>query len=193
MRVISAKSVMMSVVVLAALMMSGCGLQVRSITLLEDVEVPTLETLGEDADPGWVEYLEGQDYEMSEELCDLAQVQQELENLLPSFLAKRVKVRSVKVVSVDFEAAEGDFSSFNELDTVLTVDDVHYMFYTGVRPEGLGNSVRLKPEPPLNLADAINNGECVKTYLRISGTLPKKALRFNVVLRYRVRLGFSLF
>ena len=58
MRGVSLKSVLVSGVVFAALMLTGCGLQVREITLLENIEVPTLETLGEDADPGWIEYLD---------------------------------------------------------------------------------------------------------------------------------------
>lgn len=190
---VSLKTVLVSGVMMAALMLTGCGLQVRSVTLLENVEVPTLAALGEDADPGWVEYLEGQDYEITEEFCDLNQVQEELTNLLPAFIANRIAVRSVRVVALEFEAQEGNFSSINELDTVLTVDEEYYSFYSGVRPEGLGNSVKLRPKPGLNLADAINDNECVKTYVRISGKLPEEALRFNVVLRYRLRLGFSLF
>jgi hypothetical protein len=190
---VSLKTLLVSGVMMAALMLTGCGLQVRSVTLIENFEVPSLETLGEDADPGWVEYLRTQEYEITEELCDLNQVQEELTDRLPAFLANRLTVRSVRVVALEFEAQEGNFNSINELDTVLTVDEEYYSFYTGVRPEGLGNNVKLRPKPNLNLADAINNNECVKTYVRISGELPEEALRFNVVLRYRLRLGFNLF
>ena len=193
MRGVSLKSVLMGGVVLTALLLTGCGLQVREVTLLENVEVPTLETLGQDADPGWVDYLDGQDYELSEEFCGLAQVKEDLQNMLPGFLANIITVQSVSVVSLDFEAQAGNFNSINELDTVLTVDDEYYMFYTGIREEGLGDGVSLKPKPALNLADSINNGDCINAYLRISGQLPETALRFNVVVRYRATLGLSLF
>lgn len=183
----------MSVVVLSALALTGCGLQVREVTLLENVEVPTLEALGADADPGWVAYLEGQDYELAEEFCDLNKVQEELTNSLPAFLAKRIKVRSVKVASLEFVAQEGNFNSINELDTVLTVDGEYYRFGTGVRPDGLGENVTVNPDPALNLADAINDGACINTYVRISGKLPTSVLKFNVVVHYRLRLGLSIF
>ena len=183
----------MSVVIVSALALTGCGLQVRSVTLLENVEVPTLEALGTDADPEWIAYLEGQDYEMSEEFCDLNKVQEELEDLLPAFLAKRIKVRSVVVASIEFKAQEGNFNSIDELDTVLTVNGEHYSFYSGIRPEGLGEGVTLKPDSLLDLADAINNRECIDTYMRIGGGLPENTLKFNVTLNYRLRLGFSLF
>lgn len=189
MRGVSLKSVLTIGVMFTALMLTGCGLQVREVALLENVEVPTLETLGQDADPGWVDYLDGQDYELTEEFCGLADVKEELQGRLPGFLANIIKIHSVKVVSIDFEAAEGNFSSITELDTVLTVDDEYYSFYTGVRPEGLGDGARLKPDPPLDLVDAINDGDCINAYLRISGQLPENALRFNVVLRYRLSLG----
>ena len=190
---ISLRTVVMSVVVLSALVLTGCGLQVRNVTLLESVEVPTLEALGADADPGWVAYLAGQDYELTEEFCGLAEVQEEVKNIFPAFLAKHITVRSVQVTSLEFVAQEGNFNSINALDTVLTVDDEYYSFSTGPRPEGLGAGVKLNPNPPLNLADAINGDECIKTYMRISGKLPQNVLKFNVVLNYRLRLGFSLF
>ena len=190
---VSLKNVVLSGVVLAVLMMTGCGLQVREVTLLDNVDVPSREAIGQDADPGWIEFLDGQDYELTEEFCELAQVKEDLQNMLPGFLENLISIKSVKVVSVDFEAQEGNFDSINELDTVLTVDDVFYSFYTGVRPEGLGEGARLKPEPALDLADAINDGDCISAYLRISGQLPENTLKFNVILRYRARLGLSLF
>jgi len=190
---ISLRTALLCVVLTAALSFTGCGLQVRSITLVKGIEVPTQATIKDESDPGWIEYLNGQDYELNEQFCDLDKFQEELEKALPEFLAKRVRVRSVRVVTLEFTAEEGNFDSIKELDSILSVNDNHYSFYSGIREDGMGTSVKLRPKPRLNLADAVNDAACVNTYLRIAGTLPEEALRFNIVLNYRLRLGFSLF
>ena len=183
----------MSIVVVAVLTLNGCGLVTRDATLLEGVEVPSIEVLGVNTDPEWIAYLEGQDYEIEKEFCDMNLIQEELEKILPAFLAKRAKIRSVKVVAIQYEAQTGDLNAITELDSVLTVDGEHYRFGTGVIPDGLKNKVTVRPDHALNLADAINNEECIGSYMRISGTLPENTLKFDVILRYKLRLGFSLF
>ncbi len=192
---LSLKTIVVSVGIVFALMSSGCGLWVRNITVVEDFEIPTLATLGEDADPGWIEYLAGQDYEVNRQLCDLDVFQEELAARLPGFLAERIWVRSLRVVSLRFVAQEGDFTSIDTLDSVITVDGEHYIFASGVRPGGLGRGITIRPRPRLNLADAINDDRisCINTYFRIEGELPEDPLIFDVVLNYRLRIGFRLF
>ncbi len=192
---ISLKALLLGVVLTATLAFTGCGLQVRSITLVEAIEVPSKETLGDDADPEWIAYLAGQDYEINEALCDLDMLQETLAARLPNFIAERIVVRSARVVSLEFAAQEGNFASINEMSAVVSIDDDRYMFSSGYQSDGFGSNVRLRPRPRLNLADAINDPDisCVYTYMRIAGTLPEEELSFDVVLNFRLRLGFSLF
>ena len=197
------RTMVMGLVVAAmALSLTGCGIPIsitgQSVDLIGEMRVPTLEVPLEDIPDGWRVYLEGQDYEESDEFCDLPDLggiqAMAQDRNIPNFLARRIRVRAVNVTSVDFIATEGDFSTLREIDTVLTIGDAPYRFHAA-NPNGFGTEESLTPDPALNLANFINDAtiECVGYDLRIQGTPPEDDLVFKVVLRFDLELLLRIF
>ena len=209
------------VLVLMVVSMTGCGIPVKlteTIDLVKDIDVPALPEVPEDIDVeipqevrdmypdvDWDDLdsayaeLSGTDleYQREDEFCDLPDLQKirdEAEAKLPEFLARRIEVREVIVESIRFIADVGDFDTIAQVTDVLTVDGKQYTFTIDVDAER-GAVLTLIPDPPLDVADLINNPDfngCIENSLSINGRLPDSEIHFKAVLDLAIGLYLKI-
>jgi hypothetical protein len=218
MKMVTLRTMFMGLVIaVAAISLTGCGIPVKlseSVDLVKDIEVPAMPQSVDDIEDipeefqqyvdsvEWeteaqalLEELQNEEFsfQQEEEFCDLPDLQKirdEAAAKLPPFLAKRIEVREVIVESIRFVADAGDFGSILELTNVLTVDGGQYTFSIS-GDEGASPVLTLTPNPPLDLADVINNPDfdgCITNNLSITGTLPETEILFKAVLDLDITL-----
>lgn len=213
--------VMGAVIAVAAISLTGCGIPVKlseTVDLVKDIEVPAMpQSIDdiEDIPEEFQDYVDSVDwetegqalleelqneefsFEREEQFCDLPDLQkikEEAQKRLPEFLARRVEVREVIVESIRFIADTGNFNSIINLTDVLTVDGLQYTFTIEQNSES-GAVLTLTPDPPLDLADLINDPDfngCIQNSLSISGNLPETELKFKAVLDLDITLYLRL-
>lgn len=204
-------------VAIAAVSLAGCGIPVKlskPIDLIKNVEVPAMPATAELIDveiPQEVRDMypdvdwdnpeaalteladTGLEYQREEKFCELPDLQElrdEAAKELPAFLAKRIEVREAIVTSIRVIAETGDFSSILEFEDKIEIGGQEYVFTISDTSES-AKVLTLTSNPPLDLADVINNSDtidCIQNHLKITGTLPDAELLFKAVMDLDIML-----
>lgn len=136
--------------------------------------------------------------DLPNQICSLptqAQLTEQINTYVPSFLTSFIKLDSITIDQVKFTASEGDFNDFTYMAMTLLATGMDLPLGSASSATGLGTEFTLVPTAQVDLLDFLLNhaaGDCVNAEISLTGKVPAGALTFSMAadITVNVSLGF---